>query len=549
MAKTNLMNSKEHVAAKFDQFEPGYKPPDPEPPKKKGFALTAESGRKLNITSLAAGKFAYDIWTFKLDSKGSLAVLEGISREGLMQLVNRFGYLKRYRSDNTFQYIHEKNNIIMAVEVAQIRDAVSDYVKHAKFIKLNWDGLPFIASPAQLKETFLRNSPSLFNDPLLGHLSNHEKPILHDNESEMYFPFLNCIVVVTAEEVRIMPYSELNNQCIWKDHIIKKSFSYSNDFENGQYAAFIRNVASNEPDRINAFHSAIGYLMHNYSYPTTSRAVIAYDEQLAGKNEPAGGTGKGVFIHGVEQLRTVAIIDGKKIKDDNQFSYQMVTERTQVIAFDDVKHDFDFLVLNSNLTTGWQVEWKHKGAFRFAPKDNPKTYITSNTILNGKGSTVTRRQFIIEFSSFYSKLVADNIEPIVHIHGCMFFSDDWSLNEWNKFFTFMLNCAKCYLEKGLIFYKLRSVAENKMLQNTSSDFAEWVNKQNVEQGNEFSVSEWFSDFKALYYGEESDFKQRAFTNWLKIFALSKEWKLEMRRINEGSQKVVLGKFTKKDTRT
>jgi hypothetical protein len=113
----------------------------------------------------------------------------------------------------------------------------------------------------------------------------------------------------------------------------------------------------------------------------------------------------------------------------------------------------------------------------------------------------------------------------------------------------MLNCAKYYLEKGLIFYKLRSVAENKMLQNTSSDFAEWVNKQNVEQGNEFSVSEWFSDFKALYYGEESDFKQRAFTNWLKIFALSKEWKLEMRRINEGSQKVVIGKFTKKDTRT
>jgi hypothetical protein len=365
----------------------------------------------------------------------------------------------------------------------------------------------------------------------------------------MYFPFQDCIVVVTSEEIRIMQYSELINKCIWKDHIIKKTYTYSNDFENGQYTAFIRNVAANENDRIKAFRSAIGYLMHNYSYPTTSRAVIAYDEQIAGRNEPAGGTGKGVFIHGVEQLRTVAIIDGKKIKDDNQFSYQMVTERTQVIAFDDVKHDFDFLILNSNLTTGWQVEWKHKGAFRFEPTVNPKTYITSNTILNGKGSTVSRRQFIIEFSPYYSKLVANNIEPLVHTHGCMFFSDDWSLNEWNRFFSFMLDCAKYYLENGLQFYKLISVAENKLLQTTSDDFAEWINKQIIDLDKEFSVSEWFHDFKALYYGEESDFKPRAFTNWLKIFAVSKDCKLEMRRVNSGNQKVVFGKFTKKDTRT
>lgn len=525
---TTFMTKKEHEDAGFVAFEPVSYPVN-----NVTTGVPIDYPIHRNITKpirISPDKFSLGIWIFSTNKDKTLARLDGISRDGFIQLIYQMGYYKRYRVDNTFQYIQEKENIIRAVEVSQIRDDVSDYIQNSESIMTKWDEIPFIASIEQQKETFLRNSPSLFNDALLGHLPNHEKPILHDTDKEMFFLFKNCIVKVTEEKVHIIEYVDMKNVCIWKDHINNRSYNYALDYEMAQFSSFINNVASNEADRIAAIRSATGYLLHNFSSPTTARAVIAYDEQIAGRREPAGGTGKGILNQAIGKLRNTAIIDGKKIKDDNQFSYQMVNERTQIISFDDVRPDFDFLTLNSNLTTGWQIERKRVDAFRFSPQGNPKTYITSNTILRAEGTTAKRRQFIIEFSPYYSRLVAQDIEPIIATHGGMFFTD-WSDKEWDRFFTFMLNCAKYYLANGLQFYKLRAVAENKLKQTTSDDFSEWINKQSIELNKAHNLSEWFDDFKAIYYGNDSDFKQRTFNNWLKSFALTKSWILENKRSN------------------
>lgn len=533
-----FMTREEHETAGFVPFEPAKNQPNRE-----ANSVTDKNSNSKDIaklTRISPDKFSYGIWIFTTNKDKTLARLDGISRDGFIQLISHMGYYKRYRTDNTFQYIQETDNVIKSVEVSQIRDDVNDYVQHSESINAKWDEIPFIASIEQQKETFLRNSPSLFNDALLGHLPNHDKPILHDAGSEMFFPFQNCIVKVTAEQVLTIKYAEMKNVCIWKEHINNRSYNYALDFEMAQFASFINNVSSNEEDRIAAIRSATGYLLHNHSNPTTARAVIAYDEQIAGRREPAGGTGKGILNQAIGKLRNIAIIDGKKIKDDNQFSYQMVNERTQIISFDDVRPDFDFQTLNSNLTTGWQIERKRVDAFRFSPQDNPKTYITSNTILRAEGTTAKRRQFIIEFSPFYSRLVAQNIEPIIATHGGMFFTD-WSDQEWDRFFSFMLNCAKYYLANGLQFYKLRAVAENKLIQTTSDDFTEWIKEQAIEPEKEYNISDWFADFKVLYYGNDSDFKQRTFNNWLKSFALTKGWKLDNKRSNGKS----IGVFTMK----
>lgn len=491
---------------------------------------------------ISSRDYAFGIWLFKTNKDSGIAYIDGVNRDGFLKSIIAKGYYKRYRADNTFQYVHEKDNIIQAVEISQIRDSITSDIEQIRDINFDHNGLTFQSTAEKLRETFFRSSPSLFNDAMLGHLPNHVKPLLHDDETTMYFPFENCVVSVTADEITQIDYSELTNFCIWKDHRINKIFNTS-DNKPSMYAGFIENVCNNQPDRIKAFQSAIGYLMHNYSYPTTSRAVIAYDEQITGKNEPAGGSGKGVFNQGINQLRSVASIDGKKIQDNNRFSYQRVTERTQVICFDDVKPDFDFLTLNSNLTEGWTIEHKNKPSFRFDPVNNPKTYITSNTILKAEGTTAERRQFIIEFSDHYSKLVKMNKEPIIHVHGCMFFSSEWTPAEWNRFFAFMLNCAKLYLESGLQFYKLRAVIDNKLMQATSDDFAEWIKTQSILKGAEFNISDMFTEFKTMYYGADSDFKQRAFTNWLKIYAGTQNCKLEISYKGSGGNKISIGKLT------
>ena len=499
--------------------------------------MTDKAGEHLP-TRITSKTFAIGIFQFTV--KNGHGHIDGIYREGLINLLIKLGCSKRYQNANVYMYIFMQDNIIYQVEISHIRDAVSFYMENLQDIDVEHKGIRFMATSEKQKETILRNSPSLFNNAILGHLPNHTTPILQDTKTEMFFPFVNCVVRVTKDSVDVLDYSDLQDVCIWKDHIIKREVYITEDYQQAQFAAFIKNVSTNQDkndtdkDRETAMKTALGYLIHNHSNPTTARAVIAYDEQLTGRGEPVGGTGKGVYIQACSQLSNTATIDGKKVKSENQFSYQVVTPLTQIIAFDDVKPDFDFLMLNSNLTSGWQIEQKNKPPFRFTQQNNPKTYITSNAILKGEGTTTTRRQFIIEFSPFYSKLIKQGVEPIIRTHKAMFFSDDWDQAEWNRFFTYMFMCGRKYLTEGLQFYSYRSVSQNKLMQYTSDDFSEWIGKAKLSTQEKFNITELFTEFKSQYYGMDSDFKQRTFTNYLKTYALTMDWKLSTTRSNHNT---------------
>jgi hypothetical protein len=485
---------------------------------------------------LSQNQFYYKIWLFEKPAGSDFVKLSGIYRTGLLDQIDLLGFRKRYRPDSSFAYVLEYENIITAVEISQIRDSLTQYIEQLSEINIEHKGLTFTATVEKQQEIFYRNSHTLFNDAFLGHLKNHDKPILKDSKKEMFFSFSNCVVKVTKDKIETIPFGELENVCIWKDHLIKRPFHYSQDYTEALFNRFLGNVSNfseETPQRYEAVFSATGYLLHNYSSPKDGRAVVAYDEELTGKNEPAGGTGKGLFEQGLKQMRNVAEIDGKKLKDDNQFSYQSVTERTQIIYFDDVRTDFDFLILNSNLTTGWQIEQKRKAPFRFHPSENPKTYITSNTILKAEGTTAQRRMFVLEFSPYYSKLIKQNLEPIILEHGCTFFNDeDWNSDEWCRFYMLLVEAAKYYLQKGLRFYEHVSVSQNKLIQFTSEDFAEWFEQKQLQPGDEFLMKDLFLEFKATYYGEENDFSQRAFYSWMKKGAKIKNCKLEVRKSGE-----------------
>lgn len=71
--------------------------------------------------------------------------------------------------------------------------------------------------------------------------------------------------------------------------------------------------------------------------------------------------------------------------------------------------------------------------------------ICSNTILENKGASNLRRQFTVELSDYYSKRLVNGTEtPISDEHGGDLFSDNWDFEEWNLFYSFMLDCVKHY---------------------------------------------------------------------------------------------------------
>lgn len=485
------------------------------------------------VIVLSLLELAYDIWLFKRKKYDSRYFCSSVYNTGVFDFLNRMGYYKRYRPDRSYILIHDMGNVIEEVEIHQIKDVLTDYIRSiSQKLSFDYKGETIETEPEKLHETYLKMSHLIFNHTALGLLRNHEKPILKDKKEEMYFCFENCIAKVNKEGIATFAYSELKEYCVWKEQIINRPYHLNNGFNDSHFASFLNNISNGHEDRISAFRSAIGYLLHNYSLPSKGLAVIAYDEEITDSRKPEGGTGKGVFAKAIRQLRNSVTLDGKQFDKNDRFCFQSINDTTQLVYFEDVKPDFDFLRLNSAITEGWQIEQKNKPSFRIEASDSPKIYITSNSILKGEGTTVERRQFIIEFSPFYSRLARMKLEPLIHTHGCLFFDkDEWDQDEWDKFYTLMLKCGCYYLSKGFQYYKLRSVADNKVRQNTSDDFSEWIQGKSFQTDKEFNLTEQFLEFKNLYYGDDTKFNQRLFNNWMKTYASAKKLTLKTKRSN------------------
>lgn len=487
--------------------------------------------KSANIIWHSEREFAYDIWMFSYTKNGPL--LKGIYRYGIVKVLEGLGFYKRCRDNNTYFFIKEEDNIIEEVEVFMMTNAMQSYIDSIGaslqfYIKQSYVDIP----KEKLHEMFLRQSHTIFNRIFLAQLVNHNKEIIRDKKDSAYFFFMNKVVEATIGGLKYLEYSDLKNVSIWRSYINEHKFEYVKDNKDCHFSRFIDNVTNNEPDRGNTFISVIGYLLHNFIHATSSQAVIANDEDISDPKNPMGGTGKGLFANALRRMRVLVKIDGKKFDEEDKFKFQDISESTQIAWFDDIKHNFDFSILHSCLTDGWSIEKKYQDQFFIKREDSPKVFICSNSIITNGGTTNLRRQIIIEFSNHYSKKIRTGVEePIKAEHGCTFFdNEDWDVSEWNKFYSYMLDCVHYYFNNGLQTYEYRSLEANRLRQTTSLEFYEWIQTKKFEVGVDYITGDYFKDFRDLYYGDDK-LPQAVFTNWIKKFAASKKWEIKIKRSN------------------
>jgi hypothetical protein len=476
--------------------------------------------------------FAYSFLEFKYNKDISKYELKLLYYEGIRQILKDAGFFKRYLSNKKSILIRKVGCFIEEVSKEQIIDAFQEFVYSIKkpfefeyyaSKKIN-DDVPFTKYSipiAAIQNTFLKQSHNIFNDRWLEHLDIETTPILKDTKKKANFVFRNCVVTVSKNDgIEINDLSNISEYVVWKDQFIDKDFTYISDNRKNEFAKFLTNVTNGIANRFEAMCSAIGYLSHNYFDPSKGVAIVLYDEAITDVKSPMGGTGKGLIANALKHFRKTTKIDGKLMVDTNRFKFELVNPDTQIIWFDDPKKDFAFESLFSCLTDGWTIERKHLPQFFIQPDDSPKVLICSNVILNRKGTSNLRRQFTVELNDYYSKQLVNGTEtPIAKEHG-MLFKEEWLEAEWNSFFSFMIDNVHLYLREGFVLYQSKNVEANFLIQNTNEDFVEFMSDKN------FKLDEWHDtkiacdEFVKLYYGEDSNFKQRGFTNWLKLYAKS-----------------------------
>ena len=339
--------------------------------------------------------------------------------------------------------------------------------------------------------------------------------MLRDEKEKSFIAFNNGILEVSKNNADLIDYIDVNGY-VWESQIIKRDFKKTDAIEN-EFKTFIKNISGGNPEAIEA---VIGYLLSTYKNKMNNKAIILNDEVIS--DNPEGGTGKGLLVQGLKQIRRVAILDGKMHDDKKSFAFQTVSQETQILIFDDVKKNFAFESKFSLVTEGITLEQKNKDAVNLSVEDSPKMVISTNYAIKGEGNSHERRRHEIEISQFYGK----DLTPFDEFGRQLF--DDWTDKDFNSFDNYMvIHCLQLYLKKGLIIQNAKNITLRKFIAGSSMEFYEWIEDvENFPRNNRNDKADMFLGFTTEYKDFNKWLTRKKFNIWVKKYAgyIGKDYK-------------------------
>ena len=414
--------------------------------------------------------------------------------------LERNGFKKHFPNESDKpQFVSIQSNKVKLTSVSKIKDFVLDYLMNRKELEV-WN--------------YCANYQNLFSEQFLLMLESIDLIMLNDNRNTSFLAFKNGILEVTKDKIELIDYIDVDGY-IWESHILDREYIKLDNFDN-DYKSFINNISGSEPFPIEC---TIGYLISTYKNRSNNKAVILNDEIIS--DNPEGGTGKGLFVQGLSQIRNTSIIDGKQFDSKKSFAYQTVSLDTKILVFDDVKKNFDFEDKFSLVTEGMTLERKNKDAIKLNVHDSPKIVMSTNYAIKGEGNSHNRRRHEIEIAQYYGKDLTPDEE-----FGKQLF-DEWDLLEFQKFDNYMVYCLQMYLKSGLVHQNAKNIKLRKFIVETNMDFYEWISDfENFPINKRNDKSQYFNAFINDNKDYDKWLKRNRFNIWIQKYANYKDYDFE-----------------------
>ena len=411
------------------------------------------------------------------------------------------GYYRYYPDGgDNFIFIKVKSNRVDNTTEVEIKDDVLDYLQELDDLSIY---------------NHFADRTRYFKEDFLSLLDPKSIPFLKDDKDNAYIYYRNCGVRVTKNGLEIIEYENLGGY-VWKDQIIDRDFDICNS-DDCDYKTFISNISNGNDGRINSVRSTIGFLLHGYKDKSFCPAVIVNDEVIS--DNPEGGTGKGLLVHGISELKKNIIINGKEFAFDKSFAYQLVSADTQILTFDDVRKNFGFENLFSVITEGITLEKKNKDAIKIPYEHSPKVVITTNYAIKGKGNSFERRKWELELTRYYSS----DFTPLDEFGRLLF--DDWDKDEWCRFDNYMLDNLRYYIEKGFVRSSFKNLETRRFIAETNHEFFEWsTDKDTMLLNKRLYKGDEYNSFILEYPDYSRKLSRKMFTKWLKSYSVYKSGK-------------------------
>lgn len=232
---------------------------------------------------------------------------------------------------------------------------------------------------------------------------------------------------------------------IWKTSMMKYDYEWKEDWKDGEWYRFCSNVVGEEG--LPYLMRALGYLIHTYKDPACPKAIILSESHQDEGGDANGGTGKSLIAtKALSVFRNVSTVDGKRWNPKDRFNFQGVNEEADIVALEDVPMRFRYDAIYNYITGDSEIERKGTTSIKVPYDQSAKFLITTNYGIALHGASDKRRRCVIGLKNYYS----DTFTPLDDFGHRLF--DDWDRTEWDRFFSFMIECVKIYFKEGIDNY-------------------------------------------------------------------------------------------------
>lgn len=464
-----------------------------------------------------------------------------IPRTEFIDLLLKMNYFRYNIQDSANAFIHINNGRVSVTNETAMIYAVEDYIRELpdrEVEKKTQSGEEFKVEKYTIKPELIRkgliNGVQNLTGKNLDFLrSRSEFVFLKDTEKAKYLYFNNQVVEITPDGVNSLEYASIS-KLVWESSIIDFDFEYTE--VSGEFEQFVENITGSDERRKNALMSALGYLMHDY-YDYDLRAVFITDVNLDFESR-AGGTGKGIIGKALMQMlnrrkqedTTYIALNGSDFKGYDERRYSRAEINTQLIHIEDASKKLNPEDLVNDITDGAFIRKMHTDPF----VKLLKIMVSTNFSIDFNSPTTRRRAFIFELTNYYS----DKYRPSEDFKW--FFGKDWTADDWNQFYSFMVRCCRIFITHGLCEIEDVNYRNRTLVENTDEDFVAWFSSQIEpyrlnEDEHEFTKPDLFNAFMLKYPGALVAHKkqQAKFTEWCKTYCRLKSIRYcEIRSTND-----------------
>ena len=290
-----------------------------------------------------------------------------------------------------------------------------------------------------------------------------------DTRDQVYVRFKNGVVVVTKNDIKMVPYKELkNNGSVWEKNIINKEIHI--DYTKGLFEEFCLNAMrvrdntiEEEDDWTKQFpitedvEKNFKSLMSSYGYAiqsdNTVEKFLLYIDRDSTITERNGGNGKSLISESMQHFTDRCFVNGTFFfngKTNSQFAFDAVTPSTGVIQIDEINKGFDSGQIFATITGDMEIQRKNKEKIIIPRARKPKMVLTSNYVLEGQGQSFNRRSHVVEFGNYWNMCNSMQETPSDPKHLGKRLFDEFTSDDWNQYYTFGFKCIQTFLKEGLV---------------------------------------------------------------------------------------------------